>query len=771
MDAVQRLRVYRYYLPVFFWVQQQLEQHKAAHGGAGAPPLVLGISAPQGCGKSTLVEQLEALFTWLGTPAASVSIDDFYLTHAGQAALAAAHPDNRLLALRGNAGSHDLALGSETLRALRALTRAGDAVAVPRYDKSAHGGRGDRADPATWPRVAGPLELVFFEGWMSGFAPVGADAAAAVEPALAEVDAALAAYGDAWDALVDSWLVIRIADPQWVFGWRLQAEQRMRAAGKPGMSDEGIADFVSRYIPAYTAYLPGLYARGPTGARAGRTLVIEDPDKLQVQRHQPPHTPGPCAPTAAALLACLLLLRPATVAGQGAAQVVAAGLYSRSSVLMPSPADAATEAWAEAEAQVEEAQGAAAPQFWQMGVSLPACPASGLLASEAAGFPPDWASLPPSQQAAHPANALAIQLAYTAWQDDPARDMGACLGAAGVDVGSLRVINARVAPHGGTMSAVVARAGARGVFVAFRGTDFADPGDVLVDADCAHTPNLRRLFSDAPGPAVRLHGGFAAAWAALEADVLAAVTAELAQVDAAQRVYLIGHSLGGALAAIGALRLRHVFAQRGGAGEVAGVWLFGCPRVGDAGWQREYDAHLLSRTLRMSNYADFAARLPAQAQACPLTHADGTTFGFRHVGRSLVLCPNPRSGLVDWALAPRGSETLSCGILADLPDLSVTTHWLGSYLDAWRRGFVAATGRSPAADPRLANVACSECSRTFMDRAAQANLPARAGGPVACSVSASCSRADAWDAAAALGGGASVKRFNPFSVCLGYQCT
>ncbi len=44
----------------------------------------LGISAPQGCGKSTIVEQLEALFNWLGVGAAAVSIDDFYLTNADQ---------------------------------------------------------------------------------------------------------------------------------------------------------------------------------------------------------------------------------------------------------------------------------------------------------------------------------------------------------------------------------------------------------------------------------------------------------------------------------------------------------------------------------------------------------------------------------------------------------------------------------------------------------------------------------------------------------------
>jgi hypothetical protein len=36
-----------------------------------------------------------------------------------------------------------------------------------------------------------------------------------------------------------------------------------------------IADFVARFIPAYQAYLPGLYAAGPTSAQPGKTLIIE----------------------------------------------------------------------------------------------------------------------------------------------------------------------------------------------------------------------------------------------------------------------------------------------------------------------------------------------------------------------------------------------------------------------------------------------------------------------------------------------------------------
>jgi D-glycerate 3-kinase len=55
---------------------------------------------------------------------------------------------------------------------------------------------------------------VFFEGWMLGFKPVPDEAAGAVEASLQEVNRQLAGYQEAWDSLVDAWLVIRIADPQ-----------------------------------------------------------------------------------------------------------------------------------------------------------------------------------------------------------------------------------------------------------------------------------------------------------------------------------------------------------------------------------------------------------------------------------------------------------------------------------------------------------------------------------------------------------------------------
>ncbi|CAD7704079.1 unnamed protein product [Ostreobium quekettii] len=289
-DKSQRTRVYQYYLPVFMWCHKQLIAHKIASGSSTPAPLVIGISAPQGCGKSTIVACLQDVFNSLGMAAASISIDDFYLTCADQTALAKANPDNPLVQLRGNACTHDVPLGTTTLTSLRSLTDTGRKVQVPRYDKSKNQGRGDRADQACWPVVEGPLSVVLFEGWMLGFRPVEAAEAAAVDTNLGIVNETLKGYEAAWDSFVDCWLVVKVQDPEYVFKWRLEAEQAMRASGQPGMTDEQVKDFVTSYMPAYRAYLPGLYSKGPTTAMEGKVLMIEV-DKNRALADSQAHAP------------------------------------------------------------------------------------------------------------------------------------------------------------------------------------------------------------------------------------------------------------------------------------------------------------------------------------------------------------------------------------------------------------------------------------------------------------------------------------------------
>ncbi|GBG59596.1 Glycerate 3-kinase (GlyK) [Chara braunii] len=269
-------RLFHYYLPAFMWCWRQLREHKTEHVKKGMTPsaLLIGMSAPQGCGKSTLVESLETLFEYVGSRAAVISVDDFYLTYEGQNRLADEHPENRLLELRGNAGSHDLQLGTKTITALKQLTRPGFSLRIPRYNKSAYGGRGDRKDPAKWPEIQSPIEVILFEGWMLGFEPLPTEKVMEVDPQLGKVNEYLKDYHEAWHKHIDSWMVIEVQDPNWVFNWRLEAEVMMRASGKDGMTDEQVEDFVSRYIPAYKAYLPPLYSKGPRGSTPLQLLRI-----------------------------------------------------------------------------------------------------------------------------------------------------------------------------------------------------------------------------------------------------------------------------------------------------------------------------------------------------------------------------------------------------------------------------------------------------------------------------------------------------------------
>lgn len=164
-------RIYHLCLPIYFFARHLARSPR----DGGAPPLI-GLSAPQGCGKTTLVDSLTGRFAADGLECAAVSFDDFYLRGDAQDALAAENRANAMLQVRGNAGTHDLDLGSATLRAL-AAPRCGsggawEPVAIPRYDKAARGGRGDRSPAASWPLQRRRPDVVLLEGWMAGFEPL-----------------------------------------------------------------------------------------------------------------------------------------------------------------------------------------------------------------------------------------------------------------------------------------------------------------------------------------------------------------------------------------------------------------------------------------------------------------------------------------------------------------------------------------------------------------------------------------------------------------------
>jgi D-glycerate 3-kinase len=226
-------------------------------------PLIIGIQGPQGAGKSTLTRALLEELPAHGLSGATVSVDDFYMTRAGQLAVAAAHPGNPYLEHRGYPGTHDVDLGADTLARLAGGEHG---VRIPVYDKSAHGGRGDRAPVDAWRPAPASLDIVFVEGWMLGFTPV--PEASIVDPHLIPANRALADY-DRWHRHIDAWIVLRAVDPNYVLTWRVEAEERMKAAGKPGLSREDIEDYIRRFIPAYQTW-----GGAPKDVEADRQIEI-----------------------------------------------------------------------------------------------------------------------------------------------------------------------------------------------------------------------------------------------------------------------------------------------------------------------------------------------------------------------------------------------------------------------------------------------------------------------------------------------------------------
>ena len=235
-------RIHHFYLPVLFFALAERRR-------VPSRPVFIGIQAPQGAGKTTLVQHLLELLPDFGLRGVGLSIDDFYLTRAEQLAVAAAHPGNPYLEHRGYPGTHDVDLGVRTLDALREFTDG--SVRIPRYDKSAQGGRGDRAPESAWTEVQASPDLVFVDGWMLGFEPV--PETRLPDPLLIPANRALASYGS-WLQRLDAFVVLRAKDPNYVVGWRIQAEEAAKAQGRPGLSREAIEDYIRRCLPAYETY-------------------------------------------------------------------------------------------------------------------------------------------------------------------------------------------------------------------------------------------------------------------------------------------------------------------------------------------------------------------------------------------------------------------------------------------------------------------------------------------------------------------------------------
>ncbi len=259
--------LWRLWLPL----AKRVQNHQQTHQG----PWIQGILGGQGTGKSTLAEALVHILAEFGIRAHTLSIDDLYSRFAEREILRQSQP---ALRWRGPPGTHDLALGCHTLDVFR-QGPATAPLALPRFDKSLHQGEGDRIAP----REVTCGEVLFFEGWCVGLEPID-DArfeqpqqlpALLQDPARLSfaraMNQALKNYLPLWQRLHGLW-ILAAEDYRYSKMWRLEAEHRMKAQGKSGMSDADINDFVDYF---WSALHPELHLQA----------ALEDPQRAELILH------------------------------------------------------------------------------------------------------------------------------------------------------------------------------------------------------------------------------------------------------------------------------------------------------------------------------------------------------------------------------------------------------------------------------------------------------------------------------------------------------
>jgi len=130
------------------------------------------------------------------------------------------------------------------------------------------------------------------------------------------------------------------------------------------------------------------------------------------------------------------------------------------------------------------------------------------------------------------------------------------------------------------------------IILAFRGTEPTVLRDWATDAKIRKTQ----------GPGGDVHRGFARALGVVLPEVEDAIEALRIKQ---QTLWITGHSLGGALAALAAASLRFRERPIG----VNGVYTFGQPRTGSQAFADHYNAALKSKTFRLVNNNDVVTRV------------------------------------------------------------------------------------------------------------------------------------------------------------------
>lgn len=188
----------------------------------------------------------------------------------------------------------------------------------------------------------------------------------------------------------------------------------------------------------------------------------------------------------------------------------------------------------------------------------------------------------------------------------------------------------------------------REVVVAFRGTEQVKWKDFVSDAnlipqtlDVERTGAIDLGIGSIPVPfksfkksqETMVHSGFLNAYDSVKVKVLTLVDQLTAGASPERpwRVFVTGHSLGGALATLCAYELTGRTPKTGPGSLEVSMYTFGAPRVGNLAFARAFDERMRGRSWRITNASDIVPSVPR-------------LMGYSHVRTGVRLATPPRNG-------------------------------------------------------------------------------------------------------------------------------
>ena len=241
-----------FYVPLAWWVADRVTEKKEKFPNQAYG---LAINGGQGTGKTTKAGFLEIILEVLGYKVVTFSTDDFYKTHEELQKLMQRSP---VYKFRGPPGTHDVKKLKEVMEALKNRK----ATKIPKYDKSAYNGEGDREPEEKWEVVPEGTDIFIVEGAQAGLRPISSkedlckptrdktlnktelehDPIGLYREAFNEAAREYVPISDLFDNLIVLDVCLRA-----IRKGRVEQEAKMIKEKKKGMAPEALKEFIDYY--------------------------------------------------------------------------------------------------------------------------------------------------------------------------------------------------------------------------------------------------------------------------------------------------------------------------------------------------------------------------------------------------------------------------------------------------------------------------------------------------------------------------------------------